>query len=62
MKGLSEKQKAARKLASDYLGFLVDQEIMVDRLIARKWEEMEPQLEQMIDRKIRERLVEGGRQ
>ena len=33
MKELTEKQKAARKLVSDYLGFLTEHEALVDRLV-----------------------------
>ena len=53
---LSEKQKAAHKLAADYMSFLIRQEALVDRLVERKWKEIEPQLEQMIERKIQEHL------
>lgn len=54
---LTEKQQAAHKLASDYLGFLSQQEAMMSRLFERKWQEIEPQIEQMIDKKIREHLA-----
>lgn len=53
---LSEKQKAAHKLASDYLFFLTQQEAMMGRLFERKWKEIEPLLEQMIEQKIDERI------
>ena len=53
---LSEKQKAAHKLASDYLGFLTQQEALMGRLFELKWKEMEPMLEQMIEQKIQARL------
>ena len=53
---LSEKQKAAHKLAADYLSFLIRQEALAERLFERKWKEMEPQLEQMIEQKIQARL------
>ena len=51
---LSEKQKAAHKLASDYLYFLTRQEEVVGTMLDRKWEEIKPLLEQMIDERIRE--------
>jgi uncharacterized protein YaaW (UPF0174 family) len=54
---LSEKQKAAHRLAAEYLGFLDEQEALVDRLLERKWKQIEPKLEQMIDKKIQERLL-----
>ena len=53
---LSEKQKAAHRFAAEYLGFLDEQEALVDRLLERKWKQIEPLLEQMIDKKIQERL------
>lgn len=53
---LSEKQKAAHRLAAEYLGFLDEQEALVDRLLEKKWKQIEPKLEQMIDKKIQERL------
>lgn len=53
---LSEKQKAAHRLAAEYLGFLDEQEALLDRLLERKWKQIEPRLEQMIERKIQERL------
>ena len=54
---LTEKQKAARTLISEYLDFLDDQEALVDRIIDRKWKQVIPLLEQMIERKIEERLT-----
>lgn len=52
----SEKQKAAHKLASDYLGFLTQQEALMGRLFERKWKEIGPQLERMMELKIDERI------
>ena len=54
---LSEKQKAAHKLAADYLSFLSEQEAVMDRMLDRKWKEIEPWLEQLIDKKIAEHLA-----
>ena len=54
---LSEKQKAAHQLAADYLSFLAQQEAMMSRLFERKWKEIEPQLEQLIEQKIQEHLA-----
>lgn len=53
---LSEKQKAAHKLAADYLGFLTRQEALMDKLFEHKWKEIEPQLEQMIEQKIQAKI------
>ena len=52
----SDKQKAAHKLAAEYLEFLDEQEALVDRLIGRRWKQIEPWLEQIIDKKIQEHL------
>ena len=54
---LSEKQKAAHRFAAEYLGFLDEQEALVDRLLERKWKQIEPLLEQMIEQKIQEHLA-----
>ena len=54
---LSEKQKAAHRLAAKYLCFLDEQEALVDRLLERKWKQIEPLLEQMIEQKIQEHLA-----
>ena len=53
---LSEKQKAAHRLAAEYFCYLDEQEALLDRLLERKWKQIEPRLEQMIERKIQERL------
>ena len=53
---LSEKQKAAHRLASDYLNYLTQQEALLGRMFERKWQKMQPQLEGMIERKIQEHL------
>ena len=53
---MTEKQKAARKLASDYLGYLTEQEELVSRLVDRRLNQMAPQIEQRISQIIDERL------
>ena len=53
---LSEKQKTAHRLASDYLNYLTQQEALLGRMFERKWQKMQPQLEEMIERKIQEHL------
>ena len=57
MKELTEKQKTARKLISDYLGFLTEQETLVDHLVEKKLAQMSPQIEQRIAQMIDERLA-----
>lgn len=52
----SERQKNARALISDYVHFLTNQERMIQHTVDRKCSEMEKRIEQMIDRKIEERL------
>ncbi len=53
---LTDKQKAAHKLASEYLGYLDQQEALVERIIDRKWKQLEPKIELLIERKINEYL------
>ena len=53
---LTKKKKAAHKLASEYLGYLDQQEALVERIIDRKWKQLEPKIELLIERKINEYL------
>ena len=53
----TEKQKAAHNFAADYMSFLSEQEAVMDRMLDRKWKEIEPWLEQLIDKKIEEHLA-----
>jgi hypothetical protein len=56
----TERQKQARKLATDYLGFLMDQESLVRRVVDERLVEMHPNLEAMIDERIRKLLTENS--
>ncbi len=58
---LTEKRKAARKLASEYTGLMVEQETLVDRIVSRRLQQLEPQLEQFIERKIQEYMASASR-
>ena len=58
---LTEKRKAARKLASEYTGLMVEQETLVDRIVSRRLQQLEPQLEQFIERKIQEYMASAIR-
>ena len=53
----TEKQKAAHELAADYMSFLSQQEAVMDRMLDRKWKEIEPRLAQIIDKKVAEHLT-----
>ena len=59
MKEMTEKQKAARKLAADYSRYLFDQENLVERIVDRKWLELSYYIEELIDKKIQERMTTG---
>ena len=59
MKEMTEKQKAARRLASDYSRYLFDQENLVERIIDRKWLELSSYIDELIDKKIQERMTTG---
>ena len=50
---LTERQKAMRQAAFDYLHFLTDQEMRVERLVDRRLAELQPQIEQLIEDKLK---------
>jgi len=51
-----DKQLAARRLISEHLQYLSDHEKMIQRMVDCKWQEMLPQIEQTIERKIYEQF------
>lgn len=55
-KQLTERQKAMQQTAFDYLHFLADQEMMIERMVDKKFTEMQPRIEQMIEEKVTQRL------
>lgn len=55
-KQLTERQRIMRQTAFDYLHFLADQEMMIERIVTQKLTEMQPQIEQMIEEKVAQRL------
>ena len=55
-KQLTDRQKTMRQTAFDYLHFLADQEMMIERIVDKKLTEMQPQIEQMIEEKVTQRL------
>ena len=52
MEKLTEKQKAARQLITDYGRYLFDQEALVQRIVERKWKEelIEAKVQEIISR------------
>lgn len=56
MEDRSDKQRAARRLITEHLQYLSDHEKMIQRMVDRTWQEMLPQIEQAIDRKIEEHI------
>lgn len=52
----AEKQKNARMLIAEHVYFLTGQERMIQKIVDRKCSEMDKRIEQIIDRKIKERL------
>jgi hypothetical protein len=58
-KQLTDRQKAMRQTAFDYLHFLTDQEMMIERIVDQKLTEMKPQIEQMIEEKVTQRLEQN---
>lgn len=56
MEDMTDKQKAARKLASDYSRYLFDQENLVERIVDRKWLELSSYIEELVDKKVQEAM------
>ena len=54
----TERQKKALNLATDYLGFLIDQETLARRVVDERLEELHPKLEALIDERIRQVLAQ----
>ena len=54
---MTDKQIAARKLASDYSRYLFDQENLVERIVERKWLELSSYIDELIDKKVQERMT-----
>lgn len=54
----TERQKKALNLATDYLGFLIDQETLARRAVDERLEELQPKLEALIDERIRQALAQ----
>ncbi|MBO7116549.1 MAG: hypothetical protein J6V87_05825 [Prevotella sp.] len=49
-------QQEATKFSFDYFKYLLQQEQVMDRMLERKINQLEPRLEKLIDEKIEERL------
>ena len=43
-----EVQRASQRLVSDYMSFLIDQEALVERVVERRLEELQPEMEKRI--------------
>lgn len=56
MQKKTDRQKQARQLATDYLGFLMDQEGLVRRVVDERVAELQPELEALVDERIRQQL------
>ncbi len=55
MKEMTGKQRAARKLVSDYSRYLFDQENLVERILERKWQVLSSYIEELIDKKSKKK-------
>lgn len=53
----SEKSNNARMFIAEYFRQLSTQERIVQRIVDQKWDKVAGEIEQMIDRKIKERLL-----
>jgi hypothetical protein len=58
MKPLTDKQKAAHQLISEHMQFLADQEQFVQGVVDRRFQEMTPAFEEMIDCRIKAYLTQ----
>lgn len=56
MMNKTEQQKEATRFSFDYFKYLLQQEQVMDRMLERKMNQLEPRLEQLIDKKIEEKL------
>ena len=56
MMNKTEQQKEATRFSFDYFKYLLQQEQVMDRMFERKMNQLEPRLEQLIDKKIEEKL------
>ena len=55
---VTERQKQAQMLVMDYLRFLMDQEALVRRVVDERLAEMQPVIDAMVDKRIREREMQ----
>lgn len=56
MMNKTEQQKEATRFSFDYFKYLLQQEQVMDRMLERKMNLLKPRLEQLIDKKIEEKL------
>lgn len=56
MEVMNEKQRVAHRLINEHLQYLSDHEQMIQRMVNRTWQDMLPQIEKTIDRKINEHI------
>lgn len=55
---VTERQKQAQMLVMDYLRFLMDQEALVRKVVDERFAEMQPVIDAMVDKRIREREMQ----
>lgn len=52
----TEQQKEATRFCFDYFQYLLHQEGLVERMVERKMNQLEPQIEQLVNKKIDQRI------
>lgn len=52
----TEQQKEATRFSFDYFKYLLQQEEVVERIVDRKINQLGPRIEQLVDKKIDQRL------
>lgn len=54
----TEQQQEATQFSFDYFRYLLQQEEMIDRIVKKNMDQLEPQIASLIDQKIEQRLKE----
>jgi hypothetical protein len=54
----TEQQQEATQFSIDYFRYLLHQEEMIDRIVKKNMDQLEPQIASLIDQKIEQRLKE----
>ena len=56
--GKTEQQQEATQFSFDYFRYLLHQEEMIDRIVKKNMDQLEPQIASLINQKIEQKLKE----